>query len=391
MLPLAALRPLGAWGALLVNLLVGVALVAALVDIPLFARNTTTPGDQLGAALVLLRLLVAVPVGAVAGGWLCRTLAPRWVAAGGMALACGAFVVMTTWDERSLDGALSTVVLLAAGFGFGLAIAPVNAVLLAVTGSDVHGSASALAVVARTVGMLAGLSLLTAVALRRFTAEVEAIGTPFELCPETPADCAVYDAATDAAILTQLHTVFAGAAIAAGLGRGGRRAAAAGPEPPTPTLTPDRQGGESDPAPGLPRHGRVETVGPGPLQRFPDERCRTRSATRRRQGSTAMSWLVLIVSGVLEAVWATALGRSEGFSRLGPSVVFGVALALSMAGLAFAMRDLPVGTSYAVWVGIGAVLTVVYAMLTGGEAASVVKLLLLAGIIGCVIGLKIVH
>jgi quaternary ammonium compound-resistance protein SugE len=104
-----------------------------------------------------------------------------------------------------------------------------------------------------------------------------------------------------------------------------------------------------------------------------------------------MSWLVLIVSGVLEAVWATALGRSEGFSRLGPSVVFVVALALSMAGLAFAMRDLPVGTSYAVWVGIGAVLTVVYAMLTGGESASVVKVLLLVGIVGCVIGLKVVH
>ena len=54
-------------------------------------------------------------------------------------------------------------------------------------------------------------------ALRRFTAEVAAIGTPFELCPASPADCPAYDAATDAAILTQLHTVFAGAAIAAGL------------------------------------------------------------------------------------------------------------------------------------------------------------------------------
>jgi MFS family permease len=216
-LPFRALRPVGAWGALLVNLLVGVALVAALVDVPLFARTTTTPGDQLGAALVLLRLLVAVPVGAVAGGWLCRVAAPRVVAAGGMAMTAAAFVAMTGWDERSLDGVWSTVVLLAAGLGFGLAIAPVNAVLLGVTGAEVHGSAGALSVVARTVGMLAGLSLLTAVALRRFTAEVNAIGSPFELCPRTPADCSAYDAATDAAILTQLHTVFAGAAIAAGL------------------------------------------------------------------------------------------------------------------------------------------------------------------------------
>jgi hypothetical protein len=216
-LPLAALRPAGAWGALLVNLLVGVALVAALVDVPLFARATTTPGDQFGAALVLLRLLVAVPVGAVAGGWLCRRVPPRVVAAAGTALTALALTAMTSWDERSLDGAASWAVLLAAGLGFGLAIAPVNAVLLAVTGSAVHGSASALAVVARTVGMLVGLSLLTAVALRRFTAEVAAIGSPVELCPRTPADCPAYDTATDAAVLTQLHTVFAGAATAAAL------------------------------------------------------------------------------------------------------------------------------------------------------------------------------
>ncbi len=216
-LPLAELRPVGAWGALLVNLLVGVALVAALVDVPLFARNTTTPGDQLGAALVLLRLLVAVPVGAVAGGWLCRRVAPRVVAAAGMALAALALWAMTGWDETSLDGAWSTVVLLAAGLGFGLAIAPVNAVLLAVTSPAVHGSAGALAVVARTVGMLVGLSLLTAVALRRFTAEVAAIGSPLTVCPDSPADCPAYEAATGAAVLTQLHTVFAGAAVAAGL------------------------------------------------------------------------------------------------------------------------------------------------------------------------------
>lgn len=103
-----------------------------------------------------------------------------------------------------------------------------------------------------------------------------------------------------------------------------------------------------------------------------------------------MAWLVLVVSGVLEAVWATALSRSEGFTRLGPSLVFGIALLLSMAGLAVAMRTLPPGTSYAVWVGVGAVLTVGYAMLTGGESASVLKVLLMAGVVGCIAGLKMV-
>lgn len=102
-----------------------------------------------------------------------------------------------------------------------------------------------------------------------------------------------------------------------------------------------------------------------------------------------MSWIVLIVSGVLEAVWATALGASKGFSRLGPSIVFVIALAASMAGLAWAMRDIPTGTAYAVWVGIGASLTVLWAMATGAEALSLVKVLLVLGIVACVIGLKV--
>ncbi|MQA33072.1 DMT family transporter [Modestobacter roseus] len=103
-----------------------------------------------------------------------------------------------------------------------------------------------------------------------------------------------------------------------------------------------------------------------------------------------MAWLVLVVSGALEAVWATALDRSQGFTRLWPSVVFGVALAGSMGGLALAMRTLPLGTAYAVWVGIGATLTAGWAMATGAEPVSVVRVLLLAGIVGCVIGLKLV-
>ena len=102
-----------------------------------------------------------------------------------------------------------------------------------------------------------------------------------------------------------------------------------------------------------------------------------------------MSWLILIVSGVLEAVWATALGKSESFTKLWPTVVFGVALVLSMAGLAVAMRSIPIGTAYAVWTGLGAALTVTFAILTGDEPASVLKVLFLCGIIGAVIGLKL--
>ncbi len=105
----------------------------------------------------------------------------------------------------------------------------------------------------------------------------------------------------------------------------------------------------------------------------------------------SLAWIVLVVSGMLEAVWATALGKSEGFTRLGPTVVFGVAVVASMGGLAYAMRTLPVGTSYAVWVGIGAALTVTYAMVTGTEPASLVRILLILGIVACVIGLKLAH
>ena len=107
--------------------------------------------------------------------------------------------------------------------------------------------------------------------------------------------------------------------------------------------------------------------------------------------ATSLAWVVLVVSGMFEAVWATALGRSEGFTRLGPTVVFGLALLVSMGGLAYAMRELPTGTSYAVWVGIGASVTVAFAMVTGAEPASLVKILLILGIVACVVGLKVVH
>lgn len=104
-----------------------------------------------------------------------------------------------------------------------------------------------------------------------------------------------------------------------------------------------------------------------------------------------MAWITLVLSGVLEAVWAAALDRSEGFSHPAPTVVFLAALGLSMAGLSVAMRSIPLGTAYVVWVGVGAVLTVGYAMATGGETASIAKLVLLTGIVACVVGLKLLH
>ena len=101
-----------------------------------------------------------------------------------------------------------------------------------------------------------------------------------------------------------------------------------------------------------------------------------------------MAWFILILSGAFEAVWAVALGKSDGFTRPVPSIVFFVALVISMGGLAWAMRDLPLGTAYAVWVGIGAALTVGWAMATGAEAFSIVKVVFIAGIVACAAGLK---
>lgn len=103
-----------------------------------------------------------------------------------------------------------------------------------------------------------------------------------------------------------------------------------------------------------------------------------------------MAWAVLLVSAVFEAVWATALGMSDGLSETAPTVVFFVALAASMAGLGYAAKHIPIGTAYAVWTGIGAALTVVSAMATGTESISLGKVVFIGGIIAAVVGLKLV-
>lgn len=103
-----------------------------------------------------------------------------------------------------------------------------------------------------------------------------------------------------------------------------------------------------------------------------------------------MPWLVLLLSAVFEAVWATALGMSDGFRHLVPTVVFAVTAVISMLGLGWAAKHIPIGTAYAVWTGVGAALTVGWAMTTGTEAISTGKIIFMCGIIGAVIGLKLV-
>jgi quaternary ammonium compound-resistance protein SugE len=103
-----------------------------------------------------------------------------------------------------------------------------------------------------------------------------------------------------------------------------------------------------------------------------------------------MYWLVLVLSGALEAVWATALAASDGFRRPRPTALFAVSLLLSMLGLAWAMTGLPGGTAYAVWVGIGAVGTVLLAVARRVERLGAARAALLVVLVGCVAGLKAV-
>ncbi|MDX6297531.1 MAG: hypothetical protein QOI51_1388 [Nocardioidaceae bacterium] len=215
LVPPGALRARRAWGALVVSFFVGSALIAALVDVPIFARVTVYPHSQLDAALVLVRLLVAIPVGAVLGGYLCRRVRATVLASAGMALAGLGFVTMTTWGLTTLNHADATLPLVVCGLGFGISIAPTNAALLAASVDAVHGLASAFLVVARMVGMLVGVSALTTIGLRRFYQVSAAQPTLHQVC-HANAICPAYVNALKEAGIAQLHVVFWGAAVCAG-------------------------------------------------------------------------------------------------------------------------------------------------------------------------------
>jgi MFS family permease len=224
LVPRGALSSRPAWGALVVSFFIGASLIAALVDIPFFARLTVYRDSQLDAALVLLRFLIALPIGAVLGGWLLRRVPAHVLTTVAMLISALAFAHMATWDAASLKHQSETFSLVLGGLGFGLAIAPVNAALLEHTEGPVHGVASALLIVARMVGMLLGISALTTIGLHAFYSASADIPPAADLCHGAATACQAYkDAVRDAGI-TQLHAVFVGAgtcAVAAAVLAGG--------------------------------------------------------------------------------------------------------------------------------------------------------------------------
>ena len=214
LVPPGALRRTPAWGAMVVSFFVGSALIAAVVDIPIFARVTVYNDSQVSAALVLMRFLVGLPIGAFLGGWLAHRFPAGVVAAAGMAASGVSFALMSQWGIDTLRDPLATVPLFLGGLGVGLAMVPVNAALLSATDDEVHGVTSALLVVSRTIGKLVGISALTTIGLRKFYAEQRDLPAPMDVCPDGRSRCAEFALILKEAGLTQLQTIFLGAAVA---------------------------------------------------------------------------------------------------------------------------------------------------------------------------------
>jgi MFS family permease len=209
LIPRQLLRSRTFAGATIANVLIGIALMVALVDVPLLGRLVFKL-DQLGSGLLLSHFLIGVPVGALLGGVLAGRIGGRVTAVAGMACAAAAFGQMSGWQANELTlqagpfrGA--DLALGACGLGFGLVIAPLAAAVLELTRSSQHGLASSMVVLARTMGMLVGLSALTAFGLYRFR---QILGTPILTDPDVQARIEHLERLVAAAFLQEYREIF---------------------------------------------------------------------------------------------------------------------------------------------------------------------------------------
>jgi MFS family permease len=205
--------------ALGVSLCAGAALLVTLVDVQLVAQ-TLFGRDAFGGTLVLSRFLIALPVGAILGGVLAARVGDRWVTVGGMLVAAVGYLLIAGWPTDVSTWRL-TIDLVVAGLGLGLVIAPLASAVLRATAPDQHGAVSAGLVVARMVGMLAGVAVLTAWGLHRFQSLTAKLDTPFPFgmtAAEYQAKLTAYQAAVRAALHTEYHEIFLATAGICALG-----------------------------------------------------------------------------------------------------------------------------------------------------------------------------
>jgi MFS transporter, DHA2 family, triacylglyceride efflux pump len=214
LIPRSLLRSRAFAGVVVANVLIGAALIVTLVDVPILGRLVFNL-EQLDSGLLLTQFLLGIPIGAVAGGVLAGRFGNRSTAAAGIAVSAAAFLQMSGWTANELSlhsGPLrqADLALALCGLGFGLVIAPLTAGVLALTSGESHGLATSLVVLARTMGMLVGLSALTAFGLYRFH---QILGTPVLTDPDLRERVKHLERLVAAAFLQEYREIFLIAAV----------------------------------------------------------------------------------------------------------------------------------------------------------------------------------